>query len=277
NPYGVVVSKYNGFLFEKILPQILFALLLLVITSVAFLFSFRSLRNQLRLAAIKDDFISNMSHELKTPVATMRVAIEAMQHMDPAEKKEMMRDYLGMTAEELSRLDQLISKVMSSIAMENGNNIFHLEQVNLKSLIEKTIQSMELQLKQRNTEVKFVCNENEVIIRADAVHVQGILSNLFDNSLKYGNDSPEIFIHLSKTVSDVVLIFKDNGPGIPEEYLAKVFEKFFRVPSGNQHNVKGFGLGLSYVAQVMKQHGGSVEVKNLAGRGCEFTLKFPKA
>ena len=276
HPYGVVIERYNEFLIRSIAPQILFALLLLLTTSAAFIFSFRSLSNQLKLAAMKDDFISNMSHELKTPVATMKVAVEAMQQMDPAEKKETMREYLGMTAQELTRLDQLVSKVMSSLAMENGNNVFHFEPVDLKSLIEKTIQSLSLQFKQRQAQVTFNADEPPAVIRADSLHVQGILYNLFDNSLKYGNESPEISIRLSQSEKEVLLSFKDNGPGIPEEYLDKVFDKFFRVPSGNQHNVKGFGLGLNYVSQVMKQHGGSVSVKNFADGGCEFTLKFRK-
>lgn len=276
-PYGAAIERYDAYLIRKITPQALFALLLLLTTAAAFLFSYRSLSNQLKLAAMKDDFISNMSHELKTPVATMKVAVEAMRQMDPAEKKETMREYLGMAEQELTRLDQLVNKVMSSMAMENGNSVFHFETIDLKSLVEKTIQSLKLQLQQKHATVHFSSDFPEILICADALHVQGILYNLFDNSLKYVDESLEISIRISQDQKNVVLHFKDNGPGIPGEYLDKVFEKFFRVPSGNQHDVKGFGLGLNYVAQGMKQHGGSVSVRNLSEGGCEFALNFQKA
>ena len=275
-PYGVHIEGYNSFLTVKILPQITFAMLLLIVTSGAFLFSYRSLRNQLRLSAMKDDFISNMSHELKTPLATMKVAIEAMQQMDPAEKKETMKDYLSMTSQELTRLDTLMNKVMNSILPEDGEQAFHFEPVNLKQLIEQALQSLSLNLDQRNATINFTTEQEEVIIHAEAIHVQGIFYNLIDNSLKYGNHAPEISIHLSQTPAEVICTLSDNGPGIPEEYIDKIFEKFFRVPSGNRHNVKGYGLGLNYVSQVMKQHHGAVSVKNLSAKGCQFTLTFPK-
>ena len=110
----------------------------------------------------------------------------------------------------------------------------------------------------------------------DKLHIEGVLINLLDNSLKYGNEKPEIAISLKETGKELILTVSDNGPGIPEEYINKVFEKFFRVPRGNQHNVKGYGLGLSYAALVMQQHKGIIEVTNRAEGGCMFTLHFPK-
>jgi two-component system, OmpR family, phosphate regulon sensor histidine kinase PhoR len=181
-----------------------------------------------------------------------------------------------MASQELTRLDLLVNKVMNSILMDHGNQALQLEPVDFKLLIERTLKLMEIHLHQRNAKVNFKSDANEMIVPADALLVQGILYNLIDNSLKYGKDGPEISIHLSETPSHVVIEFSDNGQGIPEEYIDKVFEKFLRVPTGNKHNVKGYGLGLNYVAQVMKQHHGSVLVKNLPQGGCVFTLKFPK-
>jgi signal transduction histidine kinase len=189
----------------------------------------------------------------------------------------MMKEYLGMASQELTRLDVLITKVMNSIMMENGKQTLHAEEVNMKSLIEQSLKSMELQLQQRNAKVNFMSDAENISTHADSVLVQGIFYNLIDNSLKYGKDEPEIHIHLSETSSEVIVDFSDNGAGIPEEYIDKVFEKFLRVPTGNQHAVKGYGLGLNYVAQVMKMHHGSVLVRNLPQGGCKFTLKFQKA
>jgi signal transduction histidine kinase len=277
HPFGVQIEQYHSFLFREILPQILFAMLLLLITSAAFLFSFRSLRNQLRLAAMKDDFISNMSHELKTPVATVKVALEAMKGMNPLEQQEKMSDYLGMATQEMNRLESLVNKVMNGVLMENGKQIFQFEKVNLKSLIDQTLKSLQWQLQLHNAPVHFAFDSAEIFVNADPTHVHGIFANVIDNSLKYGKGSPEISVHLSQTVSDAIITFCDNGPGIPEEYLSKVFEKFFRTPSDDHHEVKGYGLGLSYVARVMKEHDGSVTVKNLPQGGCCFTLIFPKS
>ena len=277
HPFGVEIEQYHTFLIRKILPQILFALLLLVITCAAFLFSFRNLRSQLRLAAMKDDFISNMSHELRTPVATVKVALEALGGMNPSEKQEKMNEYLGMASQEMNRLESMVDKVMRSVLMENGEQFFQFENVNLKSLADQALQSLHWQLEQRNATIHFTFDSDPIFIDADPLHVHGIFANLIDNSLKYGKDMVEISIHLSQTASAAVVTFCDNGPGIPEEYHDKVFSNFFRIPSDDHHNVKGYGLGLSYVAQVMKGHRGTVTVNNITQGGCCFTLTFPKS
>ena len=165
---------------------------------------------------------------------------------------------------------------MNSIMMDSGKQTLHSEEVNMKSLIDQSLKSMVLQLQQRNAKVNFTSDAENINCQIDSILVQGIFYNLIDNSLKYGKDEPEISIHLSETSSEIIIDFSDNGAGIPEEYIDKVFEKFLRVPTGNQHTVKGYGLGLNYVAQVMKMHHGSVLVKNLSQGGSEFTLKFPK-
>ncbi len=274
-PFAAVIENYSGLLLQKILPQTGFALLLLLITGAAFLFALRSLRSQQQLAVMKDDFISNMSHELKTPLSTMQVAVEAMQQMKPAAQDEKLGEYLGITAQELTRLDVLLNKILNSLLPVHATSPVSLQAIALNRLIEQTIQSLGPVLQQRNVKVHFQSAPGDVFIHGDAVQLQGILNNLFDNSLKYGIQQPEISITLSQSADRVTLLFSDNGPGIATAYLEKVFDKFFRVPSGNIHDVKGYGLGLHYVSQVMKQHHGSISVKNLADGGCCFTLIFP--
>jgi signal transduction histidine kinase len=274
-PYGVEIENFNAFIYKKISRQIVFAFLLLSVITTAFIFSYRSLRSQIRLAAIKDDLISNISHELKTPVATVKVAIEAMQQMDPVEKKEKMRDYLVMASQEINRLDMLVNKVMNSILLDNGKQIFQKESVNLNMLVEDTIQSISAQVQQKNAHINFNADNTLNIIQGDSFHIKGILYNLIDNSLKYGTESPQITISINRSGHMITLSCSDNGPGIPEQYISRLFEKFFRVPSGNEHSIKGYGLGLYYAAQVMRESGGTIEVKNNSHAGCTFTLKFP--
>ena len=274
-PYGVQIENFNSFIYKKISPQIIFAFLLLSVIATAFIFSYRSLRSQIRLAGIKDDLISNISHELKTPVATVKVAIEAMQQMDPVEKKEKIQHYLVMASQEVNRLDMLVNKVMNSILLDNGKQIFQKEDVDLNMLIQDTLQSISAQVQQKNAVIHFNAEDKLNIVQGDPFHIKGILYNLIDNSLKYGKERPEITISIHHSGKFILLSCSDNGPGIPEQYINRLFEKFFRVPSGNEHSIKGYGLGLYYAAQVMRESGGTIEVKNNQTAGCTFTLKFP--
>ncbi len=275
-PYAAKIAEYNQYLLTGILPQLFFALLLLLITGSAFVVTFKSLRIQQRLAVLKDDFISNMSHELKTPLATMKLAVDALRDMDPISKKETMQEYLDMTSQEITRLDLLINNIMNSLLVENNRQALHRKTVNLEEAIEKVLRSFRLNPAHEKLQLRLTADFGPILVEADEVHVQGIFYNLIDNSLKYGGEQVAMAVHLDKTPNQVIVTFSDNGPGIPQAYLSKVFDKFFRVPTGDRHNIKGYGLGLNYVAQVMKQLGGSVSAKNLQEGGCCFTLIFPR-
>ena len=148
------------------------------------------------------------------------------------------------------------------------------ESYDLQKLVQEVLQTMQLRLQQHNATASFTTEGTDFRIPIDKLHMQGVLVNLIDNSLKYGVAPVHINVALAAENGAVRLSFTDNGPGIPEEYKEKVFEKFFRVPTGNRHNAKGYGLGLSYAAQVMRQHNGNINVNNVAGGGCVFTLTF---
>ena len=177
---------------------------------------------------------------------------------------------------EMNRLDLLISKVLNNSVLENGKHMFSPEETSLKNLIEEAIQSMQYRLSKNEANIQFNCGQEDIIAHLDKIHIQGVLINLIDNSLKYAGENPQISIKLFNAGNDHIIEIKDNGPGIPEEYLDKVFEKFFRVPTGNKHNVKGYGLGLNYAKLVIKHHQGSIKVKNLSEGGCLFVLRIPK-
>lgn len=275
SPFAVRIEGYNRYITAQITPQFIFAVLLLLSVITAFVFSYRSLRSQMRLAEMKDDLMSNISHELKTPVATVKVALEAIMQMDATEQKEKMKDYLRMAAQETDRLDLLVSKVMNSIISDNGKQLYRKEVTDLALLIDETIATVQLQLKQSAAEIHFTNETKQAPILADAMHIKGVLYNLIDNSIKYGGQGVQIQISLSRTEHEITLLFSDNGAGIPDEYRNRIFDKFFRVPAAEGHLIKGSGLGLYYAAQVMRQSGGSIQVKNNSGSGVSFTLKFP--
>lgn len=271
---GVVVRNYSAYIMGKMVPQSLFVLVLLSLTALAFIVSFRSLRSQIRLGEMKDDFMSNMSHELKTPIATVKVALEALNNYNIIDDPKLNREYVGMAASEMDRLELLATRVLNTTLLESGKIYLQQESYDLQRLVNEVLLSMEPAFRKNGATVHFEAKGNGFNVPIDKLHIQGVLVNLIDNSLKYGEKPVHINIDLTETNGKVQLALTDNGPGIPEEYKEKVFEKFFRVPTGNRHNTKGHGLGLSYAAQVMRQHKGTISVKNVMEGGCMFTLSF---
>jgi K+-sensing histidine kinase KdpD len=231
----------------------------------------------MRLSELKDNFISNISHELKTPVSTVKVALEALQNLKLSKNETMMRDYLGMASLEMDRLEQLIGKVLNTFLLESGVHAMTLENTRMDELVNEVLESFRLRFFNEDASVTFQHPKESLSVNIDKLYIQGVLINLLDNSLKYANKKPEINIQLSALGDNIVLVISDNGPGIPNEYTDRVFEKFFRVPTGNMHNVKGHGLGLTYAAEIMKQHKGEIQIENLPAGGCSFRLIFQKA
>jgi signal transduction histidine kinase len=271
---GLVVSNYRGYLLGRIVPQMLFILVLLSLTGAACWLAYKSLNQQLKLGQLKDDFISNMSHELKTPIATVKVALEALNNFNVIDNPQRSREYLAMAILEMDRLELLATEALNTSLLESGKLFVKPEPYNIKLLVEEVLQVLQLRLQQHNATVHFETTGTDFVSAIDKLHTQGVLINLVDNSLKYGIAPVKINIALIDTGDTIQLSVADNGPGIPEEYKERVFEKFFRVPAGNEHKTKGYGLGLSYAAQIMRQHNGSIQVNNIAGGGCRFTLTF---
>ncbi len=275
NTKGIVIKDYRGYLVGKMVPQMVFVLILLVLTAAAFMIAYKSLRAQIKLGQMKDDFMSNMSHELKTPIATVKIALEALNNYNIIDNPKLNREYLGMAASEMDRLELLATRVLNTSLLESGKIYLQQESCNLSTLVQEVLQTMDLRFKKQGATVAFEATGNDFTVPADRLHIQGVLVNLIDNSLKYGEAPVHIDIRLAETNGKVQLALTDNGPGIPEEYREKIFEKFFRVPNGNMHNTKGHGLGLSYALQVMRQHNGNINVRNMAEGGCMFTLSLP--
>jgi len=273
---GVQIKHDFPYLIRRISPQILFALILLLLTGSAFFFTNRSLKRQMILNSLRNDFVSNITHELKTPVSTVKVALEALKTFDKVNNPAVTRDYLDMASQELNRLDQLISKVLDQSLIGEQKQVIQPQPSILKNLIDNILLTLQPQLAARNASVKFDPSDMTGFVMADPLYFQGILINLIDNSLKYGPENPEILIRLWQDNGSAYIEVSDNGPGIPKEYIGRIFDKFFRVPTGDTHNIKGYGLGLSFTALVMKQHQGSIAVKNLDQGGCSFILRFPR-
>lgn len=269
---GVEISNYQGFIIKNILPQILFGGFLILITAIAFLLSFRSLREHIIFNDMRNEFISNMTHELKTPVATIGIALESLGKYNMKDNPEVMTEYLRLAASETKRLEDLISRVLDHSALENNARPENMVVADINPILREIISIMRPGIK----EGKIILNESEkpLNVMFDPLLIKGVIINLVDNSIKYCDKPPSITVSSGKEQQSAVIIVSDNGPGIPFEYQAKIFEKFFRLPTGNVHNVKGYGLGLSFASLVVKLHRGTISVRN-NDVGCSFIIKLP--
>ncbi len=274
--YQIAFESPSNYLYRKIFPQVLFSLLLVVFTTIAFVFLYRNLLTQQKLAAFKNDFISNMTHELKTPIATVNVAIEALQSFNVLENPKRTKEYLQISSAELQRLGLLVDKVLKLSMFESDRIVLDKEWFDFDQLIGETIYSMQPLFDKQNAAIKFTNNSSPVKVFADKLHVSSVVYNLLDNALKYSGSNAIIDIALSTPLNDIIeLKIKDNGIGIENAFQKKIFEKFFRVPTGDIHNVKGYGLGLSYVSHIVKQHQGHIEVESILGKGSTFIVRLP--
>ncbi len=274
NKGKLAITGYEGYLFQKILPQSLFGLLLVGMVQMAFIISYRNLQRQMRLTEIKNGLISNMSHELKTPVATVKVALEALDDYNIINNPVQAREYIQMAKHETTRLEMLINKALHTSLLEQGKITLQREATDIAALTKEIVQSLKLRVQQNNTEITLHTEGENFILNIDKLHVQGAILNIIDNSIKYCNSPVQIHIDIIAHNATITMNITDNGPGIPDEYREQVFEKFFRVPTGDRHNIQGYGLGLSYVKQVMQLHDGVATVQNMPESGCRFTLQF---
>jgi two-component system phosphate regulon sensor histidine kinase PhoR len=265
------------FIFKSITVQLLLSVLLITLTIASFLFIYRNLVTQQRLADIKNDFISNITHELKTPIATVNVAIEALRNFGGLYDPERTKEYLDISASELQRLSLLVDKVLKISMFEKKEITLEREKFNLVQLTREVMDSMKLQFEQQNAVTALEISGGNFIIEADKLHMASVIYNLLDNALKYGKENPHISIYIFDRSQYMELQVSDNGIGIASEYKSKIFEQFFRVPGGDKHNIKGYGLGLSYVNHIIKRHHGFIEVESELGKGSTFTVKVPFA
>lgn len=256
--------------------QLLLSVLLITLTILSFVFIYRSLLAQKRLTDIKNEFIGNITHELKTPIATVSVAIEAMKNFNALQSPERTKEYLGIAGLELNRLSLLVDKVLRLSMFEKQQLEMKYEWFDLKGLVKEVTDSMQLQFEKSGASVKLDFTGEDFSLMADRIHISSVLYNLFDNALKYSKGNPAIEINVEAKENDIQLMVKDNGIGIPAAYQEKIFDKFFRVPHGDKHNVKGYGLGLSYVAHIIAEHKGQVNVESEEGKGTTFIIKLPR-
>ncbi|HTD98903.1 MAG TPA: HAMP domain-containing sensor histidine kinase [Mucilaginibacter sp.] len=250
------------------------SILLIALAIYCFNYIIKTILEQKKLAELKDDFINNMTHELKTPIATITVAIEGLQKFNALNDPEKAQRYLQTSKNELIRLNDLVTKVLNVAAYENKNVELVKEPVNVDELINDIIISEKVK-SDKKVNFTYTNKDNIQTITVDKLHFQNMLVNLVDNAVKYAKEPVDVVINCYKSGNQVCFAVKDSGPGIPAAHLGQIFDKFYRVPTGNLHNVKGTGLGLSYVKYIAEAHGGNVSVKSEINTGSEFIVCIP--
>ena len=273
--FALVLTDPRGYLLGQMWVEILFAILLFGLVTLAFGTIYRSLTQQQRLTQLKNDFIANVTHELKTPITTVRVALEALQNFDALEDPMRTREYLDISKQELDRLTLLVDRVLKMSLFERDKLILKPESIELSNLLSSIVATMQLQFRKHAAEVHLDIPAGEYWVNGDRLHLTNVIFNLLDNALKYSPQHPDIKLSLTTGDSEAIIVVRDKGIGIPAAYQEKIFEKFFRVPTGDRHDVKGHGLGLSYVAEVIRRHHGRVEVASQEGSGSTFSLYLP--
>lgn len=265
--------KQNQFLILDMWAPLTVNLALLIIIIVAMTMMFKTILTQKKLSELKSDFISNMTHEFKTPISTISLACEAMNDGDMG-GNNAPSPYIKIISDENQRLMKLVERILQSATLDKGELKLSTDKINLNELIHEVVNTAELRMKKRNAKIQLELPDEFIYIQGDRFHLSNLLSNLIDNAIKYSENEPEITVSLSKEGKKVHLSVSDKGIGIKKEHLSKIFDKLYRIPTGNVHNVKGFGLGLSYVKAIAELHDWNIVVRSKHGSGSTFTLEI---
>ncbi len=276
---GILIINFpnkKSFIFKSMWLMLSASLAFILIIVASFGGAFYIIFYQKKLDELKTDFINNMTHEFKTPVSTISLASQMLLNERVQENKEKISNYAHIIEEENKRLSGHIENVLQVARLDRGDFKLKKEQVNIHQLLNDITDSLTLRLQNENGLLVKRFGAAECEIEGDKFHLTNALFNLFDNAIKYRRDAePEIEINTRSSKHGIFITIKDNGIGISKENLKRVFEKFYRVPTGNIHNVKGFGLGLSYVKIIMSAHGGDISVDSELGKGSSFEIYLP--
>ncbi|MCK7590375.1 HAMP domain-containing histidine kinase [Subsaxibacter sp. CAU 1640] len=263
-PNATNIILKNG-MFEILLSLVL---LLAIISSLVYLL--KIIRNQKQLAEIKNDLISNITHEFKTPISTIVVALESIDKFNALEDQQKTKTYVDLSNEQLTKLNTMVEKLLETATLDSDNLNLQMESVNVSELLETIVNKHSFQAKEKT--LNFYPSKNDVFATVDVFHFENAINNVVDNAVKYGGHVIDVSITQKSSV--IVISISDNGKGLTKEHKDKVFEKFYRVPQGNRHDVKGFGIGLYYTTKIIEKHGGSIEIE-LSDNLTTFNISIP--
>ena len=264
------------YLFGKIWTSLISSGFLVFVILFCFGYSIRTIIRQKKLSEMKNDFINNMTHELKTPISTVSLAVEALSDKD-IEQSPLRERYINVIGEENKRLGNQVEKVLQIAAIDRQDFNLKEEILKMNEMVKNAAEHISMQIEKRGGRINLIEKAKEDQVKGDETHITNIIVNLLDNANKYSPDAPNITLRTESANDEFVLSIHDHGIGMSKEQQKHIFEKFYRVPTGDLHNVKGFGLGLAYVHRMVVAHGGSIQVDSEPGKGSKFSITLPLA
>lgn len=272
----IFFPEKNNHVIRQVWLPIVSSIVFIFVIIFCFIYAIKVIIRQKALSKIKNDFINNMTHEFKTPLATVSLAVEALQDPELSNQDKFRTRYLGIIKDENKRLVSQVEKVLQAAALDKKDFQLKIETINLSELLEDSVDHISLQVEKRGGKINFVNKLRNAEIEGDSFHVAHIFNNLLDNANKYSKENPIIRVESWETGDRIMISIQDQGIGMSKDALKKIFDKFYRVPTGNVHDVKGFGLGLSYVKTMVEAHKGEILVQSEYGKGSTFTINLPK-
>lgn len=271
----LIIPKKKQFILAEMGTMFITAVILILAVIFMFWRTILSLIKEKKISENTRDFLNNMTHELKTPLTNIALATKMMTKEGNYTQIDKIKHYSHIILEENEKLRLQIEQVLNMAALERGEIPLHRTELDVHQLIHKAIKYMQIQIEHKQGNVCIDFRASNVVIMGDRTHLHNALCNLLDNAIKYAKEKPDITIHTRNTRENVQIVVEDKGIGIEKEYQQQVFEKFFRVPTGDVHDVKGFGLGLTYIKNIVKLHKGSIELHSEKGKGTTFIITIP--
>lgn len=256
----------------QIVPTVFFFLVVLVLSVYTIVIIFR----QKKLDAIKNDFIGNMTHEFKTPISTMSLSAQMLRDLADNVKPDFIRRNTQIIIDEGKRLTTQVEKILQMASFERGKAKLRLEEMDVNEIVKKVVQNFRVKVESVNGEIAQRLDAEDPMAMVDNVHFTNVIFNLLDNAFKYRRDAPMLHVWTRNVDNGIIVSIKDNGLGISKEDLKRIFDKFYRVSTGDRHDIKGFGLGLAYVKKIVEDHGGQISVESELNVGTKFDIYLPK-
>lgn len=274
--YLIIYFPKSNSSFESLPAIISTSIVLTLVILGIFIITLYIIFRQKKLSEIKNDFINNMTHELKTPISTISLASQMLEDGSITNTPQTIEHISRVINQESKRLSYQVEKVLQMAVFNEGRLKFKFKEFDVNKMIETVAANFELRVKSKNGKLTTEKLAEKAMISGDEVHITNVIFNLLDNAVKYSNGSPEIKITTENKKDQLVISVQDKGIGIAKEHQSEIFDRFYRVPTGNIHNVKGFGLGLSYVKKIVDSHNAKIKVESAVNKGTKFTILFPQ-
>jgi len=272
---SIIVPHQSSLIWKEMIWFILGAILFTFIITTAFFITVRTLLKQKKLSEIKSDFINNMTHEFKTPLATISLAVDALKNEKVSANKEKSEYFTGIIKEENKRMNKQVETILQAALLDKKEVQLNMKRLLAHDIIINVLNNINLQVEEKGGKIDVDLEAENDLILADEVHFTNVINNLLDNAVKYSKDNLHIKLSTKNAGNHLKIKIEDNGIGMNKETLHRIFEKFYRAHTGNVHNVKGFGLGLSYVKTMIDAHHGHIKAESVLGKGSSFTISLP--